>query len=185
MRQRLASGGKGQEQEWGKEQSQGLLPGLSQAAWEKCEAKKESCVQTARKISNDARQQLGSGRGLGVAFLTKRFKAAPPRRGFSLVQKGAHPSQRVCCMCEVRKGMGYGLKSEGSICHLYNGGSNASLPMWLEDDMNTCMGWCLARGQEGCRVRAKSLCLKDPWGGVGGRGLCWVPRSSHCNGIQV
>ena len=50
---RLASSGKGQGQEWGKEQSQGLLPGSSQAAWEKCEAKKESCIQTASKISND------------------------------------------------------------------------------------------------------------------------------------
>ena len=81
--------------------------------------------------------------------------------------------------------MGYGLKSEGSICHLYNGGSNTFLPVWLEGDVNTCMEQCLAHRQEGCWVYTNSLCLKDPWGGVGGRGLCWVPRSSHCNGIQV
>lgn len=80
------------------EQSQGLLPGSSQAAWENCEAKKESCVQTARKISNDVRQQLGSGRGLGVAFLTKRFKAVPPRRGSPWSEK-EHVLHSVCGVC--------------------------------------------------------------------------------------
>lgn len=59
-----------------------------------------------------------------------------------------------------------------SSLHLNNRGTNAFLPVRSEDDVNTCMEWCLAHGQAGCRLHSvltTSHCLQDPWGGFGRR----------------
>lgn len=64
------------------------------------------------------RQQLGSGPGLGVAFLTKRFKAVPPRRGspWSKKEHLLHSVCGVCVMLERAWAMGLSLKVASAIC---------------------------------------------------------------------